>query len=164
MKIFFSAIFAFFLCIPSQLRAVELPYRTYSLYGGKVTVHIPTFIKKTKSALGYSFLLPSSSGFVPNVNIQRQNFFGSIRAYAAISKQQFRALNIHLIKSSFPHKTVWYVEYTGKIGRKLSFAALAYKTSSGIILITATATPSQWKVSSVNNGLNSIIDGITIYR
>jgi hypothetical protein len=116
------------------------------LLGGQVRITAPASAKiDNLGAYGTSIRLRRSGGFSPNLNVQRQRYFGGIRGYAAISRRQFSSLGFRLHGSRFYGKSVWKVGYDGVIGgRRLYFIAFAYQTSRGVVLLTATATLRQY--------------------
>jgi hypothetical protein len=90
--------------------------------------------------------LPATDGFAPNVNVQIQPYPGTIDDYVALTLKQLKSMEIKVLEQKKPTKSVAIFEYQGELqGRSLHWYARAEKSADHVYLITATATPSQWK-------------------
>ena len=96
-----------------------------------------------------TMLLPPSEGFASNVNVQIQPHEGSMEEYASLSRQQFKTMNLDLIKEKKLGDTVLVMECSGTMqGRQLHFYAKAISTGKKVYLATAAATEKQWQSNS----------------
>jgi hypothetical protein len=104
--------------------------------------------------------LPPSDGFSPNVNVQVQPFKGTIEEYVKISNGEFKANSIKLVSEKHDAHMV-QMEYTGQLlGRPLHWYSRAFVGKNGMILVTATATESQWPV--VGAALRQSVDSLRL--
>lgn len=105
--------------------------------------------------------LPPSGGFNPNVNVVVQQFDGTIDAYAAVSKKQFRDLNFKLIKEAKIGRTGVQFEYSGALqGHAMHWYARAVSEGGKVYLVTATALDRQWP--AVGEKLKTCVDSFKI--
>jgi hypothetical protein len=92
--------------------------------------------------------LPASEGFAPNVNVQVQQYPGTLDDYLKLSMNQFKKLKFKVIKNKAT-KNQLILEYTGNIqNRQLHWYAVVYKKGNNVFLTTATSTEKQWKTLS----------------
>lgn len=152
-RVKFSPKFLVAVVLACLLSAGGAHARTVRLFSGLASVNIPPGTRvKNLGAEGYAFLRPVVQDFSPNVNVMAQSYSGGIRAYAALSKRQFKSLGFKVLYSRFfPSSGVWDVEYRGIIGvRLLHFYARSFKVSGGVVLWTATNLDSQWESTSTD--------------
>jgi hypothetical protein len=91
------------------------------------------------------FYLPAIDGFGANVNIQVQDFDGTLQEYEKISRDQFKELGLHVIASRIS-EGILTVEYGGKMSNyELHWYARATKKGAKIYLATATALETRWQ-------------------
>ena len=102
------------------------------------------------------FYLPAVDGFAGNVNIQVQDFTGTMDQYKGVSEAQFKQAGIQVLNSKID-QGVLTIEYQGKMGNYgLHWFAKAYKKANRVYLVTATGLQTQWNdqgpalVKSVN--------------
>jgi len=102
------------------------------------------------------FYLPAVDGFAANVNIQLQDFTGTIDQYKTASEAQFEQAGIKVLNSKVD-QGVLAIEYQGKMGNyELHWYAKAYQKANRVYLVTATALQTHWNdqgpalVKSVN--------------
>jgi len=89
--------------------------------------------------------LPPTSDFAPNINVVIQPYDKDIKAYAELSKGQFRQLGWEIISEDLVSPSEWVFEYRGEMnGNKLHFYARAISDGKKVYLATATAKRAQW--------------------
>jgi hypothetical protein len=90
------------------------------------------------------FYLPAVDGFAANVNVQMQDFTGTIDQYKTVSEAQFKAAGIKVLNSK-TDQGVLTIEYQGKMGNyDLHWYAKAYQKAERVYLVTATALQTHW--------------------
>jgi len=100
--------------------------------------------------------LPASDGFAPNVNVQTQEFGGTLEEYGALSKKQFEEMKLKTLNDKI-EKGVLTLEYAGEMQkRKLHWYAVATLKGGKVYLITATAAEGQW--ADVSGKLKACVD------
>jgi hypothetical protein len=105
--------------------------------------------------------LPASDGFAPNVNVQVEPYPGKVNQYIALSRKQFAAAGLNVIRETRSRRGGWVVEYRGSMqGRALHWYARAESRDKRVYLITATATEGQW--SSVSKRLKASVDSFSL--
>ena len=105
--------------------------------------------------------LPATESFAPNINVQIQPYTGSIKDYAALSKQQFGDMKWKVISEKQVSDNEWSVEYTGSMGgADLHFYARAISKNGKVYLATATAKETQW--STLSDTLRQHIDSFKV--
>ena len=93
--------------------------------------------------------LPTEDGFAPNINVTIQPYAGTITSYIAMSKDQFKQMNLTIISEKQSGDNEWIVEYSGPMqGNDLHYYARAVSTGGKVYLVTSTAKESQWKAVS----------------
>lgn len=103
--------------------------------------------------------LPATDAFAPNINVQIQPYTGSIREYAALSKQQFEDMKWKVVSEKQVSDNEWSVEYTGSMGDDaLHFYAYAVSKNGKIYLATATAKETQW--TKLSDTLRQHVDSL----
>ena len=91
------------------------------------------------------FYLAAQDGFAANLNVQIQEFVGSIEDYKKATEEQFEQASIKTIQSSIDGET-YTVEYAGKMNEyDLHWFAKAHKQKNRIYLVTATGLEKSWK-------------------
>ena len=106
-----------------------------------------------------SMFLPASGGFSPNVNVQSQEYSGTIDEYVTMSLHGLKESKFDLISNSKPSKDRVVCEYTGLMnGKVLHFYANAVMKDRTVFLVTATALEDQWKGASEK--LRSCVDSL----
>jgi hypothetical protein len=107
-----------------------------------------------------SLMLPASGRFAPNVNVQIQQFEGTLDEYAALSRKQFDQANAKVL---FYEKRgdMLFGEYSAALGgQSLHFYAKTLQSGGRIYLATATATEAQWP--QVGAKLKACVDSLTL--
>jgi hypothetical protein len=106
------------------------------------------------------FYLPAADGFAANVNIQIQDFTGTMDQYKSISEAQFKQAGIAILSSRID-QGVFTIEYQGKMGTPNEFHwfAKAYKKADHIYLVTATALQKHW-----NDQGSTLVKSVNTFR
>jgi hypothetical protein len=106
--------------------------------------------------------LPVTEAFAPNVNVQIQPYDGTIKDFASLSQQQFKACGFTVLSENVSSTTVVW-EYSGTFqGHRLHWYARAVQNKNKVYLVTATATESQWK--TVSTKLRACVDSFKIEK
>ena len=120
-------------------------------------------LEVTPGDVGYTALsmsLPATDGFAPNVNVQIQQFDGSLDDYIALSRQQFDAYEMEILREDRDGVTVtWEFTWTMQ-GQELHGYSRAHHAEGKVFLVTGTAAASQWE--SVSRRLKSSVDSFTL--
>jgi len=91
---------------------------------------------------------------------QIQPYDGTIKDFASLSQQQFKAGGFTVLSENVTKTTVLW-EYSGMLqGHKLHWYATALQKKNRVYLVTATATESQWKTVSAQ--LKACVDSFKI--
>jgi hypothetical protein len=99
--------------------------------------------KETCQAL--MMFLPPSGGFAPNVNVVIEPHKGTIKEYVDLSREGFGAVGFTVTSETVGESSVTF-EYVGTMqGHRLQWYATATLGRGKVYLVTATATPAQWK-------------------
>ena len=94
------------------------------------------------------FYLPTVNGFSANVNLQVQEFAGTLEEYKAASEQQFKQAGIIIVRSALAGGSL-SIEYKGTMQNlALHWFARALKKENRMYLITATALETRWSIDS----------------
>lgn len=113
--------------------------------------------------VGYTALsmsLPATDGFAPNVNVQIQQFDGTLDDYIALSRQQFDAYEMEMLSEDRGDVTVtWEYAWTMQ-GQELHGYSCAHHAEGKVFLVTGTAAASQWE--SVSGRLKSSVDSFKL--
>ena len=92
------------------------------------------------------FYLPVVDGFGANVNIQVQEFEGTLEDYDKLSKDQFKQAGIRVISSQISND-ILTIEYSGKLSSyEMHWYARAIKKGQRVYLATATALQTRWTI------------------
>jgi hypothetical protein len=90
------------------------------------------------------FYLPVVDGFGANVNIQVQEFEGTLEDYEKLSKDQFKQAGIRVMSSKISGD-ILTLEYAGKLTTyEMHWYARAIKRGQRIYLATATSLETRW--------------------
>ena len=104
--------------------------------------------------------LPVSDGFAPSVNVQIQDFPGSIQEYVELSFGQFASNGLKILNHNLKESKASF-EYSGALqGMDLHFYALAEKHGSKVYLVTGTAKSTQW--DAVSKEIKNCVDGFEL--
>jgi hypothetical protein len=88
--------------------------------------------------------LPVVDGFGANVNIQVQEYDGTLEGYDKISRDQFKQAGLRVITANINGDTLT-IEYVGKMSSyELHWYARAIKRGQRIYLATATSLETRW--------------------
>lgn len=135
MKSLVGTLFFFF---PLTLLALDFPKNGFSIDALEAKSDLP-------SSQVVMMFLPPTDQFAPNVGVQVQNFSEGLEAYLTLSRSQFSAAGMKVIKEKKVSATKATLEYSGAMqGRNLHYYALAEKKGNQVYLVTATATETQW--------------------
>jgi hypothetical protein len=89
--------------------------------------------------------MPPSDGFAPNVNVQVQEFPGSMDDYRTLSLKQIGDMKLTIVSEQLV-KGVFTMEYSGSLqGNDLHFCAKAIGGNGKVYLATGAAAEGQWK-------------------
>jgi len=114
-----------------------------------VSIEAPFSNEETQVHQVAIFFLPASDGFAANVNIQKQDFSGSIEAYDKLSVSQFESMGMAVTRRTIDGNALFY-EYKGyNQGRELHWYSKAIKRGAHIYLATATGLESRWNEQKV---------------
>src|SRR5262249_33941952 len=104
-------------------------------------------------------LLPPSSGFAANVNVQVQPYADTMDDYLAFTLKQCKSAGLKMVQVQTTGKLLIVFEYSGEMeGRKLHWYARAEKSGEHVYLATATATEEQW--SKLSDQLKACVDSM----
>lgn len=105
------------------------------------------------------FYLPASDGFAANVNLQVQEYSGTLSEYKTVSESEFERMGLKTIRSAI-EQGVFTVEYSGKMSsHDLHWYAKAFKKGNKVYLITATALETRWK-----NESTALVDSVNSFK
>jgi hypothetical protein len=94
------------------------------------------------------FYLPTIDGFGANVNIQIQEYDGTLQEYEKTSRDQFKQAGINVLSANVNADNLT-IEYSGKMGGyELHWYARATKKAERIYLVTATSLETRWNSQS----------------
>jgi hypothetical protein len=104
--------------------------------------------------------MPASDGFAPNVNVQIQEFAGTMEDYRTLSVKQFAEMKLKVISDQLA-EGVFTTEYSGTMqGHALHFCAKAIGRNGKVYLATGTAPEGQWK--AVGAKLKACVDSLNL--
>ena len=117
---------------------------------------------KTKSpfAQPITMALPAKGGFAANVNVQIQEYPGSLQEYYELSSGQLEQLGLRVIEEAITPSYL-VMEYEGVMqGRLLHFYAKAIKRGKSVYLATATDSADNWP--NTGSELKSVVDSLEL--
>lgn len=93
--------------------------------------------------------LPALGGFAPNVNVTIQVLEEGIDKYAELTRTQFQAMKLTVIREVKTEKGEWFAEYFGPFQSMiLHWYSRAVFDGTKVYLITATAPEKEWDTLS----------------
>lgn len=124
--------------------------------------NIDTLDVKTKSpfAQPITMALPAKGGFAANVNVQIQEYPGTLQEFLDLSVGQLDQMGLRILDQSISN-TELVMEYEGVMqGRLLHFYAKAVKRGKSVYLATATDSADNW--SNTGADLISVVDSLEL--
>lgn len=136
------------LCVAVAVQAAD-PQNLYVSPDLKIAIIVP--VDKTATPPSYQvaqFWLPPVEGFSANVNIQKQQFGGTMAQYDQISGGQFEKGGLTVLQRTVTEKdALWELKGTIQ-GRDMHFYVRAAKQGNYVLLVTATAMEKSWPAQS----------------
>ncbi|EAT13933.1 hypothetical protein HF888_10860 [Bermanella marisrubri] len=123
---------------------------------------IDTLDIKTKSpfAQPITMALPAKGGFAANVNVQIQEYPGTLQEYLDLSVGQLDQMGLRILDQSISDAEL-VMEYEGVMqGRLLHFYAKAVKRGKSVYLATATDSADNWANTAAE--LKSVVDSLKL--
>ncbi len=118
--------------------------------------------KFSKDGIGivFTYSLPVVDGFASNINLQAQEYHGSIADYGVLSDGQFAGLGFKVISKQEVGNEIRY-EYIGEMNENsFHWYARAIKIKQRVYLITATTKADRWEIDSPE--LVKSVDGFEV--
>ena len=142
MKTFFTAVLVF--TCASLLRAQENPNRIYYPKLGFSIQPLEEESVGSNYVVLQMYLPPTEKGS-PNINVMLQEYKESLEEYKIFSDMQLKSINVSILSSAIKDNA-YIVEYTGQMsGKSIHVYTRAVKKGDRIYLITAAASPDQWR-------------------
>ena len=93
--------------------------------------------------------LPPIDGFAPNVNVTIQMFDQGTDQYIELSRKQYQAMNLTVLREIKTEKGEWFIEYSGLFQKMaLHWYSRAVFDGDKVYLITATSPEKEWETLS----------------
>jgi hypothetical protein len=93
--------------------------------------------------------LPPIEGFAPNVNVTIQTFDQGIDQYIELSRKQYQAMNLTVVREIKTEKGEWFIEYSGSFqNMSLHWYSRAVFDGGRVYLVTATSPEKAWEALS----------------
>jgi hypothetical protein len=107
--------------------------------------------------------LPPKDGFAPNVNVTIQVYGQGIDQYIELSRKQYQAMNLTVIREVKTEKGEWFIEYSGPFqSMSLHWYSRAVFDGGKVYLVTATSPETEW--DALSSKLRSVVNSFSLKK